>query len=62
MLKKKEWVTTSIVIEKKQMDKITEAAKLFDVPKIQIIRECFRAELPRMIDRERKRQSRRTQG
>ncbi len=58
LLKKKKWVTTSIVIEQNQMDKITEAAELFDVPKIKIIRECFRAELPRMIDRERKRQRR----
>lgn len=58
MLKKKEYQRLTIDLENKMVEKLTDAAKLFQVPRVHVIRACIEAELPLLIDRERKRQKR----
>lgn len=57
MLESKKYQTTTIDLEEKMMEKLTETSKRFGVPKVRIIRLCIENELPRLIERETKRRN-----
>lgn len=61
MLDRKQYQRLTVELEKSTVEKLNAAAKEFKVTRVKIIRACIEAELPRLIDRERKRMKRQTQ-
>ena len=58
MLERKEYQRLTIDLEQKLVEKLTDTAKTFGVTRVQVIRTCLEAELPRLINREKKRRKR----
>ena len=58
MLERKEYQRLTIDLEQNLVEKLNDTAKTFGVPRVQVIRACLEAELPRLIERERKRRKR----
>ena len=53
-MREKAKIQTSIYFTEGMHEKIKDAAKRFDVPVSEIVRECVRNDLPKLIDRETK--------